>query len=76
MERRGLGGRPFQHAGDGADLRIHARSGHYCAAHALGDGRAFEDHVQPVPQRDTAGQGARVLEDRFAFSRQRGFADT
>ena len=64
-----------EHAGDLADLRVHAGTGHNRAARALSHGRAVEDHVGTVAQRLRLGKRVRLLADRHGFAGQRGLRD-
>ena len=73
LQRRRLLVGGLEHLGDRAHLGVHPGGGDHGAAGALRDGRALEDHVEPVAERRRPRQRGGILEHGFALAGQRGF---
>ena len=72
LQRRRLLRSSFEHLGDRTHLGGHPGRRHHGATGALRDGRALEDHVEPVADGCRLRQRGGILEDGFALARQRG----
>jgi hypothetical protein len=71
LQRRGFALDLLDHAGDLAQLGLHAGLGHDALGPARGDGRAQVHHIGPVRQRDFT-----LLQGRCRLDHGRGFART
>ena len=69
LQRRRLLPVAVEHFGDRTHLGLHAGRGDHRAAGALRDGRALEDHVEPVAERSRLRQRRGVLAARLRSRR-------